>query len=313
MSKWTINDISRQTGKLAVVTGTGGLGYETALALAGSGAEVIIAGRSEVKGQDATQKIIGAYRQARVRFEQIDLADLGSVAAFASRLTAANRGIDLLINNAGVMAPPTRRTTADGFELQFGTNYLGHFALTARLLPLLRKSLRPRVINLSSGAHRMGASIHFDDLHWERAYKAWPAYAQSKLAMLMFALELQRKCDANGWGLMSNAAHPGFARTELIANGPGSDALLSKISGVLRPFMSQSAAAGALPTLFAATSPEAEGGAYYGPDGFYEMKGAPAPAYIAPPAKDELVARRLWEVSEHLTGVNWSAKEIVKA
>ena len=211
------------------------------------------------------------------------------------------------------MAPPTRRTTADGFELQFGTNYLGHFALTARLLPLLRKSLRPRVINLSSGAHRMGASIHFDDLHWERAYKAWPAYAQSKLAMLMFALELQRKCDANGWGLMSNAAHPGFARTELIANGPGSDALLSKISGVLRPFMSQSAAAGALPTLFAATSPEAEGGAYYGPDGFYEMKGAPAPAYIAPPAKDEQVARRLWEVSEHLTGVNWSAKEIVKA
>ena len=309
MSKWAITDIPSQAGKLAVVTGTGGLGYETALALAGAEAGVILAGRNEEKGRAAIQKIQAISPRAQIRFEKVDLADLSSVAAFAVRLISAGRAIDILINNAGVMTPPTRQTTADGFELQFGTNYLSHFALTAHLLPLLRGNPTARVVNVSSGAHRLGGAIHFDDLQWQRDYRPWAAYAQSKLAMLMFALELQRRSDANGWGLTSNAAHPGYARTELIANGPGADAVLSKISLFLRPMISHSAAAGALPTLFAATSPDAQGGGYYGPDGYGEMKGSPVPAVIGRNANDTCAARRLWDVSEHLTHVTWPARE----
>src|SRR5713226_1876745 len=253
MAKWTAKDVPPQAGRFAVVTGTGGLGYETALVLAQHGAEVILAGRNETKGCDATRKILALAPGANVQFQLLDLADLASVTAFSTRLVAENRPVDLLINNAGVMTPPSRRTTVDGFELQFGTNYLGHFALTAQLLPLLQRGSAPRVVEVSSGAHRLGGAIHFDDLQWERGYKPWAAYAQSKLAMLMFALELQRRSDAARWGLMSNAAHPGYARTELIANGPGADALTTKIGNVLvRPFLSQSAADGALPVLFAA-------------------------------------------------------------
>ena len=204
------------------------------------------------------------------------------------------------------MTPPYRRTTTDGFELQFGTNYLGHFALTAQLSPLLKRGRAPRVVEVSSGAHRLGGAIHFDDLQWERNYKPWGAYAQSKLAMLMFALELQRRSDAGGWGLMSNAAHPGFARTDLIANGPGNDALATKINKLLvQPFLSQSAADGALPLLLAATSPEAEGGGYYGPTGLFELIGAPGRAAIGSHAKDLGVAKKLWEISEDLTGSRW--------
>ena len=221
MAKWTANDVPPQAGRLAVVTGTGGLGYETALVLAQHGAEVILAGRNEQKGRDAIRKIKAFARGATVRFELLDLADLASITAFANRLAAEDRPVDLLVNNAGVMALPSRRMTVDGFELQFGTNYLGHFALTARLLPLLERGRAARVVEVSSGAHRLGGAIHFADLQWERSYKPWAAYAQSKLAMLMFALELQRRSDQAGWGLMSTAAHPGYARTELIANGPG--------------------------------------------------------------------------------------------
>jgi NAD(P)-dependent dehydrogenase (short-subunit alcohol dehydrogenase family) len=305
MAKWTANDVPPQTGRLAIVTGTGGLGYETALVLAQHGADVILAGRSEAKGREATRTILGLAPRASIRFELLDLANLASVAAFSTRLLSDDRPLDLLVNNAGVMTPPSRRTTADGFELQFGTNYLGHFALTAQLLPLLQRGRAPRVVEVSSGAHRMGGAIHFDDLQWERRYKPWGAYAQSKLAMLMFALELQRRSDAAGWGLMSNAAHPGFARTELIANGPGADALMAKISNRLRPFLSQSAADGALPLLLAATSPEAKGGGYYGPTGLFELIGAPGPARIGAHAKDLAVASRLWELSEKLTGARW--------
>jgi NAD(P)-dependent dehydrogenase (short-subunit alcohol dehydrogenase family) len=240
--------------------------------------------------------------QAKLRLELLDLASLASVADFAKRLLAEGRPLDLLINNAGVMALPTRQTTADGFEMQLGTNYLGHYALTAQLLPLLRDAPAPRVVNLSSLAHQQGR-IDFDDLQGEHRYRAWKAYSQSKLAMLMFALELQRRSDAQGWGLMSNAAHPGFARTELIPNGPGAKGVLWNISKLLQPLMSQSAAAGALPTLYAATSPDAKPSAYYGPNGFYELKGAPAPARIFAKARDTAVAARLWEVSEKLTGV----------
>jgi NAD(P)-dependent dehydrogenase (short-subunit alcohol dehydrogenase family) len=209
-----------------------------------------------------------------------------------------------LINNAGVMALPKRQTTADGFETQFGINYLGHYALTARLLPLLRRGHQPRVVNLSSLAHRSG-KIDFDDLQGAKSYNPFKAYCQSKLAMLIFALELQRRSNAAGWGLMSNAAHPGFARTDLMANGPGTEGLMGLFGKILQPIASQSAAAGALPTLYAATSPQAEAAGYYGPNWFYELKGPPVPAKIMPRAKDAPASARLWDVSATLTGVSF--------
>jgi NAD(P)-dependent dehydrogenase (short-subunit alcohol dehydrogenase family) len=226
------------------------------------------------------------------------------VAGFAARFAAAHVSLDLLINNAGVMALPKRQTTADGFEMQFGTNYLGHYALTAHLLPLLRRGNQPRVVNLSSLAHRSGA-IDFDDLQGAKSYNPFKAYCQSKLAMLMFALELQRRSNAAGWGLLSNAAHPGYALTDLIANGPGTRGLLGQLGKILQPFASQSAAEGALPTLFAATSPEARPGGYYGPNWFYELKGPPEPAKIMPQAKDAAAAARLWDTSAVLTCVSF--------
>lgn len=306
MATWTTKDIPDQSGKLAVVTGaTGGLGLETALDLAGAGAEVILVGRNPAKGRDALSLIRGRYRDAVVRFEQVDLADLGSVKAFADRILAEGRPVDILINNAGVMALPKRQTTADGFEMQFGTNYLSHFALTARLLPLLTAA-KARVVQLSSMAHR-GGRIRLDDLNYEHGYKPWPVYQQSKLAMLMFAIELDRRSAANGWGLTSVAAHPGFARTDLIANGPAVDggALLAWGTGVLSLFLSHSAADGALPTLMAATLPGVTGGQYFGPQGFQEMKGPPGPGKIEPQALDAGVAARLWAESERLTGVTF--------
>lgn len=304
---WTTSNIPSQNGRLAVVTGTGGLGYWTALALAQTGAQVILAGRNESKGVEAVTNILSAVPTARITFEKLDLASLASVAAFAERIAAQHSSLDLLINNAGVMTPPQRQVTADGFELQFGTNYLGHYALTARLLPLLLRGKQPRIVNVSSGAHRLGGTIHFDDLQWERTYKPWSAYAQSKLANLLFALELQRQSDAQGWNLMVNAAHPGYARTELIPNGPG----LHGFSGwfdlhVLQPIMSHSAADGALPTLFAATSPDALKAGYYGPKNFFEMKGPPVPAVIGKRAKDTVIAQRLWEISGQLTSLGWN-------
>ncbi|MDB6076724.1 MAG: family NAD(P)-dependent oxidoreductase [Akkermansiaceae bacterium] len=304
---WSTADIPSQAGKLAIVTGTGGLGYETALALANAGAEVIIAGRSEEKGHEAVARIRAGNAAARVRFGLLDLADLSSVAAFAELQLGEARPIDLLVNNAGVMTPPDRRETKDGFELQFGTNYLGHFALTARLLPLLLRGQETRVVQVSSGAHRLQADIHFDDLQWQRSYKPWPAYAQSKLATLMFALELQRRSDANGWGLMSNAAHPGYATTDLIANGPGQKGLAWLFNRyVMQPVASHSPASGALPTLLAATSPLAEKAGYYGPRNAFELKGPPAPAIVGKKAQDITVAKKLWDVSNELCGVAWS-------
>ena len=305
MSYWTTKNIPSQNGKLAVITGaTGGLGYETALALAGADAEVILAGRNADKGKEALHRIRSTYPNAKIRFEQLDLASLASVTEFANRLKSQGRLINLLVNNAGVMALPTRQVTKDGFEMQLGTNYLGHFALTAQLLPLLRGTHHARVVNLSSIAHRQG-QIAFDDLQGSRSYSAWRIYAQSKLAMLIFALELQRRSDANGWGLISNAAHPGWARTELVANGPGATGVMGRLSKLFAPLFSHSAADGALPTLFAATSPDASAAGYYGPDGFMEMKGHTAPAEIMPQASNTKVAVRLWEESNKLTGVIW--------
>src|SRR6201999_3343202 len=249
------SDIPSQLGRSAVVTGaTGGLGYETALALARAGAEVVLTGRDDRKGQAAIEKVEREALGARVSYARLDLASLASIADFAERMQS-RPSLDMLINNAGVMALPRRQTTADGFEMQFGTNYLGHFALTARLMPLLRRASGPRVVNVSSLAHRTGF-IDFDDLQGVRIYSPWKAYGQSKLATLMFALELQRRSDAAGWNLISNAAHPGFARTNLFAGGPGG--LVSLASGFAAPLFGHSAADGARPTLFAATSPEAK-------------------------------------------------------
>lgn len=312
MDSWTTKDIPDLSGRLAIVTGaTGGLGLETARDLAVAGAEVILAGRNPDKGAQAERTIRGQHPVATVRFEQVDLASLASVAAFADRQLAQGRPIDILINNAGVMALPTRQVTADGFEMQFGTNYLSHFALTGRLLPLLIAGpSRPegaRVVQLSSMAHR-GGRISLDDLNHEQGYKPWPVYQQSKLAMLMFAIELDRRSQAHGWNLTSVAAHPGFARTDLIANGPaasGSGGLMMAVGRLLQPLISHSAADGALPTVMAATLPTAGGGDYYGPQRVMEMKGPPGPAEIKPQAKDADVARRLWTASEHLTGVTF--------
>ncbi|MBR0899567.1 SDR family oxidoreductase [Bradyrhizobium tropiciagri] len=305
MTGWSTADIPRQDGRTAVITGaTGGLGFETALELARAGAAVVLTGRNGAKGQEALARIRGQLPDAEVSYETLDLASLASVADFAARFVAAHPALDLLINNAAVMALPKRQVTSDEFEMQFGTNYLGHYALTAHLLPQLLRGHRSRVVNLSSGAHRSGV-INFDDLQARRSYGPWRAYCQSKLAMLMFALELQRRSAINGWGLMSNAAHPGYARTDLIPNGPGTGSLMGRLGRYLQPVMSQSAAAGALPTLFAATSPAAEPAGYYGPDGLFEMKGPPVPARIMQRARDVAAAARLWDISAALTRVSF--------
>jgi NAD(P)-dependent dehydrogenase (short-subunit alcohol dehydrogenase family) len=295
-------EVPSQLGRTAVVTGaTGGLGYETALALAKAGAEVVLTGRDDWKGQSAIEKIGREVIGAKISYERLDLANLSSVADFAKRMQA-RPSLDLLINNAGVMALPRRQTTADGFEMQFGTNHLGHFALTARLMPLLRRASAPRVVSLSSLAHRT-AFIDFNDLQGARVYSPWKAYGQSKLACLMFALELQRRSDAAGWSLFSSAAHPGFARTNLFAGGPGG--LVSLATDFAAPFFGQSAADGARPILFAATSSQAKPGAYYGPGGFSELRGAPAAALVMPQARDAAAAARLWDVSAKLTNTTF--------
>jgi NAD(P)-dependent dehydrogenase (short-subunit alcohol dehydrogenase family) len=306
MRGWSVQDIPDQRGRRAVVTGAaGGLGFATASALAGAGADVILAGRNAQKGQAALARIRAAHPHAAVRFELLDLASLAAIAAFAARLAAEERPIDLLINNAAVMALPARRTTADGFELQFGTNHLGHFALTLRLLPLLRRGRAPRVVTVSSLAHHRGV-IRFDDLQLHD-YAPWRAYAQSKLANLMFAFELQRRSAAQGWGVQSMAAHPGWASTGIIANGPlaagGGSVWLYRVARLVWPVIAQSAAAGALPILFAATAPQARGGAYYGPQRRGETAGPPGPARVAVPATDRAAAARLWEVSADLVGL----------
>jgi NAD(P)-dependent dehydrogenase (short-subunit alcohol dehydrogenase family) len=234
----------------------------------------------------------------------LDLASLASVADFAARLNAQLPRLDILINNAAVMMTPQRLSTPDGFELQFGTNYLGHFALTAHLLPLLRKGQNPRVVNLSSVAARDGV-LNFSDLQAERDYKPMRVYSQSKLACLMFALEMQRKSEAAGWGIASVPAHPGISRTDLIVNGVGADSLAGWARKYLW-FLFQPPAQGALPTLYAATAPAAQGGVYYGPHQMSEIRGFPAIAKIPAQALDRDAAARLWQVSEDLTGVSFA-------
>lgn len=311
MSNWTTANIPDQTGKLAIITGsTGGTGFETALELARKGAEVIIAARNPTKGADAVRRIRRTVAGASVRFEPLDLASQTSVTAFADRILAEGRPVHILVNNAGVMAVSKREVTVDGFELQLATNYLGHFALTARLLPLLQAG-RARVVQLSSIVHRQGR-INFDDLQFERSYKPWPVYAQSKLAMLMFGFELARRSAAAGWGLTSIAAHPGYARTGLIGAGPlGRRPVSRAIMGLvyrplIEPLFSHSAASGALPILMAATGPSIGNGDFVGPQQQREMKGPPGPAKAEPQAQDTAAAARLWDVTEQVLGVRFA-------
>jgi NAD(P)-dependent dehydrogenase (short-subunit alcohol dehydrogenase family) len=301
MAPWTAADIPPQNGKFAIVTGANsGIGYDTALELARAGAEVVIATRNKARGEAAVERIKAALPRALVRFEALDLANLASVRYFARHIKAGHGKLDILVNNAGVMALPQRRLTVDGFETQFGVNFLGHFLLTALLLPLLMKAEAPRVVQISSIAHRRG-KIALDDLQAEKSYKPWRVYQQSKLAMLMFALELQRRSDAGGWGITSLAAHPGIAITELAANGLGRRSLAARLWPVLGHFVAHSSSAGALPTLLAATAPNVTRGGYYGPTGFKEFRGPPGDAKIGAKAMDTAAAKALWAAAERLT------------
>ncbi|OBF31597.1 short-chain dehydrogenase [Mycobacterium sp. ACS1612] len=298
MSKWTTNDIPDQTGRVAVVTGANtGLGYETATALAAKGAHVVIAVRNLEKGKAAADLIARANPGASVAIQELDLSSLDSVRSAADQLRADHSSIDLLINNAGVMMPP-KSTTKDGFELQFGTNHLGHFALTNLLLDRLISTPGSRVVTVSSVGHRFaGTGIDFDDLQSDREYSRTRAYGQSKLANLMFTYELQRRLQ--GTNTIAVAAHPGGSRTELVRNLPP---LVAAATRLLEPVM-QGADMGALPTLRAATDPGVIGGQYFGPDGFLEQRGYPKVVASSRVSHDTDAQRRLWTVSEELTSV----------
>ena len=306
---WTLIDAPALDGKVAIVTGaTGGIGYETALGLARRGAVTIVAGRNRAKGAQAVTRIQREVPAAKVRFELLDLASLASVADFANGVTAAQGGaIDILVNNAGVMGYPARQRTADGFERQIGVNYFGHFALTARLKDALCAARGGgRVVNVASLAHRR-ATLNLDDLQSERSYSPLRAYGQSKLANLIFSLELQRRAEQNGWPLRSIAAHPGWARTDIVGSGIGGGQpnLKAWLIGFGFGLVAQSAREGALPSLYAATAPEAAGGAYYGPSGPGETRGSPGLARVFPQALDTAASSRLWALSEKLTGVGF--------
>jgi NAD(P)-dependent dehydrogenase (short-subunit alcohol dehydrogenase family) len=303
-AKWTGEQVPDQQGRTAIVTGANsGLGLVTARELARHGARVVLACRNLAKGAEALRTIQAAAPGAQLELAELDLASLASIESFAEgfRSAAEHDGLDLLINNAGVMAPP-RRQTEDGFELQLGTNHLGHFALTGRLLGAMKDRPDARVVTLSSNAHKMGR-INFDDLQSQRRYTRWGAYGQSKLADLLFALELDRRLRAGGWTVKSMAAHPGYAATNLqTAAPPALDRVVMTATNLL---LAQSADMGALPVLYAATYPGLEGGSYVGPDGIGEFRGHP---HISTPnraAREEPVAARLWEVSEELTGVHF--------
>ncbi|MGH9227427.1 MAG: SDR family NAD(P)-dependent oxidoreductase [Acidimicrobiales bacterium] len=298
--RWTIDDMPDQTGRIAVVTGANtGLGLATARALATRGAAIVLAVRNIDKGKDAASTITAHSPRADVTIQRLDLSSLASVREAAAELRASHDTIDLLINNAGVMY--TRRsTTVDGFELQFGTNHLGHFALTGLLLDRLLATAGSRVVTVSSIGHRIRARIDFDDLSSGRGYNRVAAYGRSKLANLMFTYELQRRLARADATTIAVAAHPGLASTELDRNSP---APLRALNAAFGPLVSQSAPMGALPTLRAATDPAVLGGQYYGPDGFREIRGHPTRVESSSRSRDTDTQRRLWAASEELTGI----------
>jgi NAD(P)-dependent dehydrogenase (short-subunit alcohol dehydrogenase family) len=297
MTKWTTADIGDQTGRIAVITGANtGLGYETAKALAAKGAHVVLAVRNLAKGADAAQRIEQTHPGAVTSVQELDLGSLESIRAAAEELRTKHDTIDLLINNAGVMMTP-KETTKDGFELQFGTNHLGHFAFTGLLLDRVLAAPGSRVVTVSSTGHRFARGIRFDDLQWERGYSRIGAYGQAKLANLMFTYELQRRLI--GTDTIAAAAHPGGSNTELARNLP---AALRGLTAILAPLM-QGPDMGALPTLRAATDPGVLGGQYFGPDGFGEQRGYPKIVGSTAASHDVDAQRRLWTVSEELTGV----------
>jgi NAD(P)-dependent dehydrogenase (short-subunit alcohol dehydrogenase family) len=303
--KWTIADIPPQAGRLAIVTGgTSGIGYEAALALAKAGARVIIASHDETRGAAAIASIRREHARAEVEFRLLDTARLSSVKKFGADWAGEQVRIDILILNAGIASVPTREETEDGFERQLATNYFGHFALAGLLLPCVEPNAKTRIVEVASLAHRR-ARIHFDDLQLKRTYNSGVAYNQSKLAVLMFGLELDRRLRAARSPIQSVPAHPGMAVTDIFRRGDRAGAIQQLIGKAIFRVVGQSAAQGALPILFAATSPNATGGEYYGPDGFSEIRGYPARAKIEPHALDAEAAKRLWAISEDLTGVRY--------
>ncbi len=297
MSSWTADSIPDQSGRTAIVTGANtGIGFETARTLAPKGAHVILACRNATKGQAAVDRILAEDSSLSVALELLDLADLTNVEGFASRIANTVQRLDLLILNAGVMVPPESKTT-QGFELQFGVNHLGHFALTGALLPLLRAQEGSRVVVVSSTAASMG-SMNFEDLQFEsRGYKPWPAYGQSKLANQLFTLELQRRLEAAGTPVLVTAAHPGWTQTDLQQH--------SGVFSFLNPFFAMKPPQGALPTLRAATDVDAKGGDYFGPHGWFQMRGYPVRVDMVAAAKVAEDASRLWQISEELTHVSY--------
>ncbi len=292
------------SGRTALVTGvTGGLGHHTALELARAGARVILTARNDTRLQDCARAITGELGQAVLDTVHLDLADLGSVRRAATAVLERTERVDILVNNAGVMATPERRTS-DGFELQFGTNHLGHFALTGLLLPALTDA---RVVTVTSLMHRTVRRVPLTDPRQHRPYRRWPAYGESKLANLQFALELDRRARAAGLGLSSVAAHPGYSATELQTSGPqlGGTSLWARVMAVATPVIGQSAAMGALPALYAATRTDLPGGTLVGPSQLMEMRGAPRVVGMSGAARDAAAAARLWQVSEEATGVTF--------
>ena len=307
MSDWTEADVPDQSGRVVLVTGANsGIGWETARVLAANGAKILLGCRSAERGRAALQRIKAICPQADAALLELELADLDSVREVAAGLRRDHDRLDLLINNAGVMATPEQRT-AQGFEMQFGVNHLGQFALTGLLLPQLLATRGSRVVTVSSTGHRPGR-IRFEDPNWESGYKPWAAYFQSKLANLLFTYELQRRLQAAGSTMVALAAHPGGSRTNLGHENPGGllNTILHRSRPLIERYLLQSSAMGALPTLRAAVDPQARGGEYYGPDGFGEQTGHPVRVGSSGRSKDIEAARRLWRLSEELTGVTYT-------
>jgi NAD(P)-dependent dehydrogenase (short-subunit alcohol dehydrogenase family) len=305
---WTSDDIPDLSGKTIVVTGgNSGIGYEAALEFARKRAKVILACRDLGKARTAAAQIVASSPTADVEVMALDLSSLASIRGFSDAFHLRHQALHVLCNNAGVMAIPYR-LTADGFEMQFGTNHLGHFALTGLLLGRLLTTKGARVVNVSSTGHRFG-QIRFDDLQWKSGYRKWRAYGQSKLANLLFTLELQRRADAGGAKLLSVACHPGYSATNLQAVGPRmqGSSLMEYLTNVGNKILAQSAAMGALPTEYAAVAPDVHGGDYIGPDGFAEQHGHPKKVGRSAAARDAVSAKKLWDVSEQLTDVHYDA------